>query len=106
MSKTEHHAPEINAYTVCGLVVLSRPENYRQVLDLLLTIKGLDVHNSTDTGRFAITLEEFPESSLMTHQIEQVRCLPGIIDVSLVYTHTEPLTNDGGSDGRGLTASQ
>ncbi|MGI9282490.1 MAG: chaperone NapD [Endozoicomonas sp.] len=98
MRKTENHAPEINAYTVCGLVVLTRPENYRQVLDLLLKVEGVDVHNSTDTGRFAITLEEFPDSPLMTHQIEQVRCLPGVIDVSLAYTHTEPLTNIEGQE--------
>ncbi|WP_062269751.1 chaperone NapD [Endozoicomonas arenosclerae] len=101
MSKTENNDSGINAYTVCGLVVLTRPENYSNVLDRLSGIEGVDVHNSADTGRFAITLEEFPDSPLMTHQIEQVRSLPGVVDVSLAYTHTEPLIND---EGQGIPA--
>ena len=91
MKKPDRSVPDINAYTVCGLVVLSHPHDYQQVLSRLDQVDCVDIHNSADTGHFAITVEEYPGTPMMTHQIEVVRNLKGVVDVSLAYTHTEPL---------------
>ena len=85
--------PEDTCYTVCGLVVLARPDHYQQVHTAMQGINGLDIYTSCDSGRFAITLEELPEGERVTEQIRQVQNLPGVIDVSLAYSHTEPVSD-------------
>ncbi len=80
-------------YIVCGLVLLSRAEDYQQLLIRLKTISGLDIYNSSENGRFAVTLEELPGDCRITDQIETIRNLPGIVDLSLAYSHTEPISD-------------
>ncbi|WP_194842662.1 chaperone NapD [Endozoicomonas sp. OPT23] len=80
-------------YTVCGLVLLSKSEDYQQLYARLQTIDGLDIYNSSDNGRFAVTLEELPGGCRITDQIEVVRNLPGVVDLSLAYSHTEPISD-------------
>lgn len=85
--------PEITSYTVCGLVVLTQPDSYQRILSQVGQLECVEIHQSDDSGRLAITVEEFPDSPLITHQIEKVRCLEGVLDVALAYTHSEPLND-------------
>ena len=91
MNKSKTGTHDISSYTVCGLVVLSRSAQFDELKTEMSNIPNLEVHISDSNGRFAITVEEYPGTTFISDQIETIRNLSGVVDISLAYTHSEPL---------------
>ncbi|WP_281646792.1 chaperone NapD [Parendozoicomonas sp. Alg238-R29] len=75
---------------ICGLVVLSKPEQTTDVRQQLNTIPGLLIHASDARGRMAVTIENQTESTIpVHHHMDSIRAIGGVVDVSLAYSHCE-----------------
>lgn len=80
---------------ICGLVVLSKPEQMACVQQQMNTIPGLMIHASDEKGRMAVTIETVPQDNGNTppmpviENLDTIRDINGVVDVSLAYTHCE-----------------
>ncbi|PVZ68983.1 chaperone NapD [Pelagibaculum spongiae] len=75
-------------YRVAGLVVRCKPENSESVRQQLEAMPGIEVHGVNIDGGMAVTAEEQPGEHLVD-AVERVNLVPGVVDMSLTYSHTE-----------------
>jgi nitrate reductase NapD len=77
----------MNEYHVCGLLLMSRPENAPQVEQALDAIDGVEVH-ANQGGRMVVTVEgnAYHECADIMNQLAT---LDGVASSSLVYHQTD-----------------
>ena len=77
----------MNEYHVCGLLLMSRPENAATVEQALQTMSGVELH-ANDGGRMVVTVEgeAYGECADIMNQLATLR---GVASSSLVYHQVE-----------------
>ena len=81
---------------IASLVVHVVPHSLKQVEQALKAEAAMQVHGAHPDGKFVVTLEGATAGEIMD-QISQIRLIDGVLNVSLVYQHTESqqLLNEG-----------
>ena len=81
---------------IASLVVHVVPQALTQVEQALAADAAMQVHGTHPDGKLVVTLEGATADEIMD-QISQIRLIEGVLNVSLVYQHTEPrqLLNEG-----------
>ena len=74
---------------IASLVVHVVPDTLRQVEKALAQVDSGAVHGTHPDGKLVVTLEG-PSAAFIMDQIAKIREIQGVINVSLVYQHTEP----------------
>lgn len=75
---------------ISSLVVHSRPDRVRSILESLGSIEGAEVHGGADTGKLIVTLETDTESQVV-ERINAIQLLEGVLAATLVFHHFEPV---------------
>jgi nitrate reductase NapAB chaperone NapD len=76
-------------YSVCGLIVLASPQCFSEVTQALVLMPGVDVHCSDQVSKLVLTIEDDQNPPSIPQQIDLIRDLSGVMDVSLAFSHTE-----------------
>lgn len=87
--KTRDVSETTEGYSVSGLLVRTRPEIRKDVMDRLGQLQGVEVHIAEASGKLVVTVEEKPGECTMIEGIERVQLTTGVISTALIYTHTE-----------------
>ncbi|WP_028115507.1 chaperone NapD [Ferrimonas senticii] len=74
-------------YQVTSLILQTQPDQRDTVLQYLHSIDGAEIHAETADGQMVVTLE----SEGQTVAIDSLHTIPGVLSVSLVSHHSEPL---------------
>ncbi|QIZ76479.1 chaperone NapD [Ferrimonas lipolytica] len=74
-------------YHVTSLILQLQPDQRDSVLQYLHSIEGAEVHAESIDGQLVITLEGEGHHP----GIESLHTIPGVLSVSLVSHHIEPL---------------
>ena len=75
---------------ITSLVVHAMPSHRSQVDALINTLPGAQVHGADASGKMVVTLEA-PTSAAILDQVSAIRQAPGVLNVAMVYQHTESL---------------
>jgi nitrate reductase NapD len=73
----------MNEYHVCGVLLMSRPEQAPGVEQALRALAGVELHAS-EGGRLVVTLEG-PSYHHCADLMNELAILPGVASSSLVY---------------------
>lgn len=76
-------------YSVCGLIVLTSPHSLTAVKQALVLMPGVDVHCTDQVSKLVLTIEDNQNPPSIPQQIDQIRDLSGVVDVSLAFSHIE-----------------
>lgn len=81
---------------IASLVVHVVPDALRSIESALAAYEEMQVHGTHPDGKLVVTLEGSTAADIMD-QVSQIRQIEGVLNVSLVYQHTEPrqLLNEG-----------
>lgn len=81
---------------IASLVVHVLPNALSEIEQALTTFEELQVHGTHPDGKLVVSLEG-PSANFIMDQISEIRLIHGVLNVSLVYQHTEPrqLLNEG-----------
>jgi nitrate reductase NapD len=74
---------------VCGVLVHAVPSRVAAVVDALVALDGVDVHQTADGGRIVVTVED-TENSPAIDTLRDIHRLDGIVAASLIYHHFDP----------------
>ena len=86
-----HHAmsrSEVQEVHITSLVVQAVPEAVRQVASVLEDMPDADVHRADETGKIVVILETMSLGDV-TDQVDAIRRVPDVINVTLVYHQIE-----------------
>lgn len=75
----------MSEYSVCGVLVMARPENSLGVERALNALEGVEVHARADNGRLVVIVEG---SHRCTETIIGLTDIDGVLSTSLVYHET------------------
>jgi nitrate reductase NapD len=75
---------------IAGAVIFARPESLDSVRAHLALLPQAEVHAISPEGKIVITLEAASARQTVDY-MDAIRDLPGVMNVSLVYQHAEPL---------------
>ena len=75
---------------IAGLVIHVMPHALKHAECALAAAKDMQVHGIHPDGKLVVTLEG-PSANSIMDQISEIRLITGVLNVSLVYQHTEPL---------------
>lgn len=75
---------------IASLVVHVLPNALSEIEQALTTFEELQVHGTHPDGKLVVSLEG-PSANFIMDQISEIRLIHGVLNVSLVYQHTEPL---------------
>ncbi|MGV6826860.1 MAG: chaperone NapD [bacterium] len=78
----------MNVYNVCGVVVMTRPENAARVEAELNELEGVEVHARDDRGKLVVTVEGL-HSRECANVISDFSNIKGVVSTSLVYHEIE-----------------
>ena len=81
--------PMTDELHIASLVVHVTPSTLHHVEQSLAQVESAATHGSHPDGKLVVTLEGGSADFIMD-QIAQIREIQGVINVSLVYQHTEP----------------
>lgn len=73
---------------IAGLLVQARPERVRAVAADLAALPGVEVHAAAAAGKLVV-VSECESGGAVVALIDRIRELPGVLNVALVYQHTE-----------------
>lgn len=81
---------------IASVVVHVLPTALQAVEHALASYSAMQLHGSHPDGKLVVTLEGATAGDIMD-QVSQIRQVEGVLNVSLVYQHTEPrqLLNEG-----------
>lgn len=81
---------------IASVVVHIHPDTLQHVEQALRQRQDMQVHGTHPDGKLVVTLEG-PSASHIMDLISDIRQIAGVLNVSLVYQHTEPshLLNEG-----------
>jgi len=74
--------------TVCSLVVRARPGQLPAVRRRLTSIRGVEVHACSDTGKLIVTVD-LPTSGELSDAVARLGDLEGVLGASMVYHYCE-----------------
>lgn len=74
---------------IASLVVHVMPDALSAVEQALAALHDKQVHGTHPDGKLVVTLEG-PTAGNIMDQISEIRLIAGVLNVSLVYQHTEP----------------
>jgi nitrate reductase NapD len=74
---------------ICGVLVHALPARVSNVVDALVAMDGVEVHQTADRGRIVLTIEDTADSTAID-MIREINRLDGIVATSLVYHHFDP----------------
>lgn len=80
--------PKEREVHITSLVVQAVPERVGDVAARLDGTNGLEVNRTEERGKLVVLLET-PSLADVTDQVDAIRGLPGVINVTLVYHQTE-----------------
>lgn len=76
---------------IAGIVVFCQPAAVESIRSSIKVIPSAEIHAASADGKLVVTLET--ESTRRTlDYMDAIRALPGVVNVSLVYQHAEPLS--------------
>ena len=73
---------------IAGVLVQARPEHQADVCLAVSLLPKAEVTHRADDGRVVAVLEA-ATGRQVAQQIDAIRMLPGVLNVALVYQHTE-----------------
>lgn len=74
---------------IASLVVHVMPYALKDVEQALAELNDMQVHGTHPDGKLVVTLEG-PTATNIMDQVSDIRLIEGVLNVSLVYQHTEP----------------
>ena len=74
----------MNVYSVCGVLVMTRPESGPIVEDALKQYEGVEVHARDEHGKLVVTIEGL-HSRQVADTIADFSNIKGVVSTSLVY---------------------
>jgi nitrate reductase NapD len=83
---TEHAA--FDEAHIAGILIQARPEHAADVCLAVSLLPKAEVTHQGDDGRIVAVLEA-ASGRAIAQQTENIRILPGVINVALVYQHAE-----------------
>lgn len=75
---------------IASLVVHTMPQALDPVEQALAKMGSIQVHGTHPDGKLVVTLAG-PSADFIMDQVAQIRLIDGVLNVSLVYQHAEPL---------------
>lgn len=74
--------------SICGVLIHARQQDIDSVNEQLVSIKGVEVHATTDEGHLVVTIESdrAGEAGNILMHLHQI---PGVVSASLVYQFTD-----------------
>jgi len=76
---------------IAGVVVYTQPAQLGSIKSCIAEVPYAEIHAEDPHGKLIVTLEtEGTKRTLDT--MDAMRALPGVLDVVLVYQHTEPVS--------------
>ncbi|RYE38511.1 MAG: glutamate synthase [Hyphomicrobiales bacterium] len=75
---------------ITSLVVHVQPRKAASADVAIAALPGAHIHGSDPNGKRVVTLEA-PSQSEILDQVSTIQRIDGVINVALVYQHTEPL---------------
>jgi len=91
-----------NVISVCGVLVLVRPEQREATEARMLEISGLEIHGASEEGKLVITVQtdSYRETGDAITRLQNVK---GILSISMIYQHAESLDDDDEPETRSTT---
>jgi len=74
---------------IAGVLVQCRPLDLMRVMRAVDALAAAEVFQSSVDGKLVVVIEA-PSSRQVLGAIDEIRTLPGVINVALVYQHAEP----------------
>jgi nitrate reductase NapD len=74
---------------IAGVLVQCRPLDLMRVVRAVDALAAAEVFQSSAEGKLVVVIEA-PSSRQVLAAIDEIRALPGVINVALVYQHAEP----------------
>lgn len=84
---------------LAGLIVRTLPRNLEKVESHLTSVPGIEIHHTDPDGRMIVTLEQDTHKAL-SESIVQLQDLDHVLNISLVYQHSEELEGLSNSEAR------
>jgi nitrate reductase NapD len=75
---------------ISSLVVHSRPDQVKSIIESIGSIEGAEIHGGADSGKLIVTLETETESQVV-ERINAIQLLHGVLAATLVFHHFEPV---------------
>lgn len=77
---------------IASVFVHSRPASLVQVQAAIDALESAEVFRSSAEGKIVVVLEA-PSAKAVLDTIDEIRALAGVLNVSLVYQHAEPVSS-------------
>ena len=74
---------------IAGVLVQCRPLDMMRVSRAVDALAAAEVFQSSADGKLVVVIEA-PASRAVLAVIDEIRALPGVVNVALVYQHAEP----------------
>lgn len=74
---------------IAGVVVFAH-KHLEAVCESVSAMPDTQVHGASPEGKLVVTVEAGSTGEILD-RMDAIRCLPGVVDVALVYQHAEPL---------------
>lgn len=75
---------------ITSLVVHVQPARADSADAVINALPGAHIHGSDPNGKRVVTLEAPTQSAILDH-VSTIQRIDGVINVAMVYQHTEPL---------------
>jgi nitrate reductase NapD len=75
---------------IAGIIVYARPEFLKQITAHIALLPAAEIHAVSEDAKIIVTLET-SGTRLTADYMDAIRDLHGVLDVSLVYQHAEPV---------------
>lgn len=97
--KQQHYSNNPSLYCVItvdivGLLIHTRPPQTQMVRRQLEKLPGVEVHLAAPDGRQVVTIESCDKIVDIAWTLDQIDAIPGIQSTTLIYHHTEPLSDE------------
>jgi periplasmic nitrate reductase NapD len=84
-------------FHVAGVLVQAYPAQAASVRERIESVEGAVVHAADESGRLVVTLES-DDLSLISHHLNTLQSMQGVVSAVLVSEHSEPLSGGPGAD--------
>jgi periplasmic nitrate reductase NapD len=76
---------------ISSLIVRALPQRLQAVTEAIGALPGAEVHRHDGVGKIVVVLETETQGEI-AERLRAMEALPGVLNVSLIYHHTDELT--------------
>jgi nitrate reductase NapD len=84
-------------FHVAGVLVQAYPAQAGSVREQIGRVEGAVIHAEDAAGRLVVTLES-ADLAVLSHQLNTLQSMQGVVSAVLVSEHSEPLSGGSGAE--------